>query len=100
MYFNTACLMVLEAWHTKERGYVSKDWLAQFKTKDSSRFSPLLTYTSDDVALTSDRSSTIAPPLTPFWQDKITAAHLLEEDWIDEYTITRCLFEIEPSLIP
>ncbi len=100
MYFNTACLMVLEAWHTKEPGHVSKDWLAQFTTKNDPRFSSLLTYTSDDVALSGDTIFTISPPLAPFWQDKITAAHLLQEDWIDEYTIVRGLFEIEPSSIP
>lgn len=92
--------MMLEAWHTKERGHVSTDWLAQFATKNSPRFSTLLTYTSEDVDLSGETISTITPPLTPFWQDKITAAHLLHEDWIDEYTIVQGLFEIEPSSIP
>lgn len=100
MYFSTACLMVLEAWHTKERGHVSTDWLAQFAPKTSPLFSSLLTYTSEDVALSGETLSTITPPLPPFWQDKITAAHLLHEDWIDEYTIIQGLFEIEPSSIP
>jgi hypothetical protein len=99
MYFNTACLMMLEVWHTKDSGSISSNWVRKFM-EDNPPTLPLVTYTSKEVWLGTRQVLTITPLLPDFWQDKIIATHLVHEHQIDEYTITNCLFEIQPAAIP
>jgi hypothetical protein len=98
MYFNTACLMMLQVWHTKDRGRISSDWLSKF-AMNNQPISQLTTYTSEEVWIRATPVHTIAPLLSDFWQDKILATHLVDGRWIDEYTITTCLFELRPAAI-
>ncbi len=90
---------MLEVWHTKDRDYISPDWLCKFAV-DNPPISRLTTYTSGELWIRTTSVHTIAPSLPDFWQDKIIATHLVHEDRIDEYTITNCLFEIQPTAIP
>ncbi len=98
MYFNTAYLMMLEVWHTKDHESISSDWISNFAVDDPP-VSRLITYTSEEVWMGTTLVYTIAPLLPVFWRDKIIATHLVHEERIDEYTITKCFFEIHPAAI-
>ncbi|MFN2481149.1 MAG: hypothetical protein ABR554_06760 [Pyrinomonadaceae bacterium] len=99
MYFNTAFLIMVNVWHTKDFRHIPSDWLRKFVVDDP-HISLLTTNTSKEIWISATPVHTIAPLLPDFWQDKITATHLVDGDGIDEYTITTGFFEIRPTAIP